>query len=209
MTDQQPQQTQHKGILHKLFGPYTDYVKSIAPIFYLCCLLFIFSLGMGYVLGSTLQGSVLQDLMGSFPDIKNMNILEIFAYILVNNTAKSLLFMFGGLLGGILPLFFVVFNGFIVGWVAYSLGSTNGLVYVVAGLTPHGIIEIPTTLLAMAMGMRLGFELLNKLRGSGNVWKEVKNALGLFITRVFPLLLLAAVIETTITPLILILLGYA
>ena len=57
--------------------------------------------------------------------------------------------------------------------------------------------------------MSLGYTVLNSLRGQGNVVKEVKTALGFFITRVFPLLILAAVIEVTVTPLVIVLLGYA
>jgi uncharacterized membrane protein SpoIIM required for sporulation len=61
----------------------------------------------------------------------------------------------------------------------------------------------------MSMGMSLGYTVLNSLRGQGSVVKEAKTALGFFITRVFPLLVLAAVIEVTITPLVIILFGHA
>ena len=191
------------------FGPYAEYAWGLKPIFAICCVLFLFSLVMGYTLGGNLNGNALQDLLGAFPDISKMSLPEIFAFIAANNTIKSLLFMFGGLLGGVLPLFFVIFNGFTVGWVAYDLGMSRGLVYVVAGLAPHGIVEIPTILLAMSMGMSLGYTVLSSLRGQGNVVKELRLAAGFFITRVFPLLILAAILEVTVTPLILVLLGYA
>jgi stage II sporulation protein M len=164
---------------------------------------------MGYALGGNLNGNALQDLLGAFPDISNMSLPEIFAFIAANNTLKSLLFMFGGVLGGVLPLFFVIFNGFTVGWVSFDLGMSHGLGFVVAGLAPHGVVEIPAILLAMSMGMSLGYTVLNSLRGQGNVVKEAKLAAGFFITRVFPLLILAAILEVTITPLTLVLLGYA
>jgi stage II sporulation protein M len=109
----------------------------------------------------------------------------------------------------VLPLFFVIFNGFTVGWVSFDLGMSHGLGFVVAGLAPHGVVEIPAILLAMSMGMSLGYTVLNSLRGQGNVVKEAKLAAGFFITRVFPLLILAAILEVTITPLTLVLLGYA
>jgi stage II sporulation protein M len=206
LTDQQPKR---RGLAGAFFGQYAEYAKGLVPIFSICCFLFLFSLAMGYALGGNLNGNALQDLLGTFPDISRMSLPELFAFIAANNTVKSLLFMFGGLLGGVLPLFFVIFNGFTVGWVAYELGTTQGLGYVVAGLTPHGIVEIPAILLAMSMGMSLGYTTLNSLRGQGNVVKEVKTALGFFITRVFPLLILAAVIEVTLTPLVIVLLGYA
>ena len=206
MTSPQPP---HGGITQKIFGSYADYVRSITPLFSLCCLLFLFSMSMGYALGGDMSGSSLQDILGTFPDVSNMSLFELFGFVIANNTFKSFLFMVGGLLGGILPLFFVIFNGFFVGWVAYSLGSKAGLDFVVAGLLPHGIIEIPTILLAMSIGMSLGYTLLNKLRGQGELRREARYAFGLFIFRVLPLLVLAAVIEVTITPIILTFLGYA
>ncbi len=205
MTSPQPPQG---GIAQKLFGSYAEYARSIAPIFALCSFLFLFSLAMGYALGGEMSGSSLQDLLGTFPDISNMGIPELFGYVVANNALKSLLFMVGGLLGGILPLFFVIFNGFFIGWVAYSLGSTMGLGFVAAGLVPHGIFEIPAIILAMSMGMHLGYALLNRLRGQGDLWREARLALGLFVNRVLPLLVLAAVIEVTVTPVVLSLLGY-
>lgn len=163
---------------------------------------------MGYILGDNMSGAALQDLLGTFPDISNMSIIELFGFVAANNTIKSLLFMLGGLLGGVLPLFFVVFNGFFIGWVTYSLGSSVGLGFVVAGLMPHGVFEIPAILLAMSMGVSLGYAALNSLRGAASLWGEARTALGFFLTRVLPLLVLAAVIEVTITPLLLSLLGY-
>ncbi|MFA5869574.1 MAG: stage II sporulation protein M [Candidatus Bathyarchaeia archaeon] len=205
MTSPQPPQG---GIARKLFGSYAEYMRGVMPIFALCSVLFLFSMSMGYALGGEMSGSSLQDLLGTFPDISNMGILELFGYVIANNAFKSLLFMVGGLLGGILPLFFVIFNGFFIGWVAFSLGSTMGLGFVVAGLVPHGIFEIPAIILAMSLGMKLGYALLNRLRGQGDIWREARLALGLFVNRVLPLLVLAAVIEVTVTPVILSLLGY-
>ena len=191
-----------------LFGNYTEYATRLAPIFALCCFLFGFSVGMGYLLGKTMPSSAMNDILGAFPEVSNMSLLELFGFIAWNNTSKSLLFMLGGLLGGVLPLFFVVFNGFFIGWVSYSLGAVRGIGYIIAGLTPHGIIEIPAIILAMSIGISLGYAVLNSLRGEGNIMKEAKPAIGLFLTRVIPLLIIAAVIEVTITPLIMALLGY-
>jgi stage II sporulation protein M len=201
-------QSKTRGIKWLLFGNYAEYAKRLAPIFALSCFLFGFSVGMGYIIGETMPSSALNDLLGAFPGASNMGLLELFGFIAWNNASKSLLFMLGGLLGGVLPLFFVIFNGFFIGWVAYSLGAVRGIGYIIAGLTPHGIIEIPAIILAMSIGMSLGYAVLNSLRGEGNIMKEAKPAIGLFLTRVIPMLIIAAVIEVTITPLIMALLGY-
>jgi stage II sporulation protein M len=200
--------TEAKGLKRLLFGSYAEYAESLAPIFGLCCFLFSFSLGMGYILGETMPDTAFNDILGTFPDIANMSLPELFGFIAWNNTLKSLLFMLGGLLGGVLPLYFVIFNGFFIGWVVYSYGSAYGLGYIITGLTPHGIIEIPALILAMSIGMSLGYAALNSLRRQGSLMKETRSALGLFLTRIVPMLILAAVIEVTITPIIMALLGY-
>ncbi len=196
------------GLRRLLFGAYADYARKIAPIFTLCCFLFGFSLGMGYILGDTIPASTMNDLLGTLPDTSNMSLPELFGFIAANNIVKSLIFMLGGILGGVLPLFFVIFNGFFIGYVAYSLGSIFGIGYVVAGLTPHGVLEIPAIIFSMAIGMSLGYAAMNALRGEASITKEVKQALGLFVVRIVPMLLIASVIEVTLTPLILALLGY-
>jgi stage II sporulation protein M len=201
-------QTQTRGIKWLLFGGYSEYARGLIPIFAFCCFLFGFSLGMGYLLGETIPTSAMNDLLNSFPDIQNMSLLELFGFIAANNAFKSLLFMLGGLLGGVFPLFFIIFNGFFIGWIANSLGSVYGVGYVVVGLLPHGIIEIPAIILAMSMGMSLGYTTINSLRGKGNIMNEARPALGLFITRVVPMLIFAAAIEVVITPLIMAIFGY-
>ncbi|MRR38975.1 hypothetical protein EG829_30880 [bacterium] len=201
-------QSQNSGLWRILFGAYINYARRIIPIFILCCFLFVFSLGMGYLLGDTIPTSTMDDLLGSLPDTSNMTLPELFAFIAVNNIGKSLLFMSGGVIGGVLPLFFVIFNGFFIGYIAYSLGSIFGITYIIAGLTPHGVFEIPAIVFAMAVGMNLGYAAMNALRGEGSIWKEARLALGLFLTRITPILLIAAVIEVTLTPLLLAWLGY-
>ena len=205
MTNPQPRPS---GLQRLLFGAYADYARKIVPIFALCCFLFGFSLGMGYVLGNTIPASTMNDILGSFPDTSKMSLRELFIFIAVNNIGKSLLFMLGGIIGGVLPLFFVIFNGFFIGYVAYSFSYIYGIEFIIAGLTPHGIFEIPAIVFAMAIGMSLGYAAMNAVRREGSILKEARLALGLFLTRITPILILAAIIEVTLTPLLLAWLGY-
>jgi stage II sporulation protein M len=84
----------------------------------------------------------------------------------------------------------------------------RSLSFVLVGLIPHGIIEIPTLLLCSAMGMSLGYSLINRLRGRGSLRLELIKAMRLFITRILPLIVLAAVIEVTVSPFLMTLFGY-
>jgi len=191
-----------KGLTGLLFGKYSEYVSRLQPLFITCVFLFTFSLVMGYFLGPEISETLLDELLGGFPDPSNMGIFDLFGFIILNNLSKSLIFMLAGFILGIPPLLFVVLNGFFIGWVAYSFGADYGLGFVMVALIPHGIIEIPAILLSMAVGMGLGFQLVNKLRGRGSIGDDIRNALGLFIWRIAPMLILAAVLEVTITPLL-------
>jgi len=110
--------------------------------------------------------------------------------------------MVSGVFFSIPSLFFTVLNGFFIGWFSHSVGLEQGLLFTAAALLPHGVIEIPTILLSSAAGMGLGYQLVNRLRGRGSIRAELGKSLRLFIWRIAPLLLLAAIVEVTVTPLV-------
>jgi len=183
-----------------VFGKYADYVWSLSPLFLLCLLLFCFSLTMGFILGDGIPVDFLEEVLEAFPDFEQLSLPGLFLFILGNNLFKSFLWMVSGVLFSAPPLFFTVFNGFFIGWVSYTVGLEYGLTFTAAALLPHGVIEVPTILLSSAAGMSLGYQLLNRLRGRGSLRAELGKALRLFIWRIAPLLFLAALIEVTVTP---------
>ncbi|MBD2872265.1 stage II sporulation protein M [Paenibacillus arenilitoris] len=139
--------------------------------------------------------------------------LTMLIVIFLNNAIKSIFVMYLGALFGILPLLFLVVNGMIVGFLLGAYGEQYGGAYVaelvVKGLLPHGIIEIPAIVVACAYGMRFG---ILAFKGLGSVMFARTKAAGIgrelesFVIRTVPVmviltvsLLLAAVIESTIT----------
>lgn len=102
----------------------------------------------------------------------------------------------------LMPLMVVTSNGFLLGIVSYSVLQKEGLLYLAAGILPHGVIELPVVLLCIAVGFRLGYLVALSILGEkANLAKETSIAVRLLILRFMPLLLLAASIETFITPL--------
>lgn len=154
-----------------------------------------------------MPGGLLEELIQPFPELKGMGLPFIFLFIIANNVLKSLVWMVLGILFGIPPLIFTAFNGFFLGWFSYSISKERGVIFTLAALAPHGVVEIPTVLLCMAAGLGIGYQLINRLRGRGRVGAEVKGALKLFIRRIIPLLILAALIEVIVTPMVVFLLG--
>jgi stage II sporulation protein M len=74
-----------------------------------------------------------------------------------------------------------------------------------AALLPHSVVEIPAALLAGAAALRLGATVIAPPPGKtvGEAWMEaLADATRLWFTLILPLLLLAAVVEVFVTPIV-------
>lgn len=122
--------------------------------------------------------------------------------IFLNNLFTSTMAMLLGIGFGIVPAIVASMNGALMGLVAYQVIKTKGLIFLVAAILPHGIIELPTVLICIGVGFRLGHLLVQSLqRKEVDLGDEVKKVLSL-LKWVVLLLFIAAAIETFITPLI-------
>ena len=127
----------------------------------------------------------------------------VFAVIFINNAVKSFVNMILGLLFGIIPILFVAINGFIVGVVTAVVSRNVGLLKVLLMLIPHGILEIPAVLIACSYGLKLGVAVLNRVRGKDvDIKLEIRRSVGVYLRYVVPMLLIAAFVETYVTPIV-------
>lgn len=91
--------------------------------------------------------------------------------------------------------------GFIAGEIT-RLGS-DPLTFVLAFIAPHGIFEVPAAVLATAFGLRLGASIISppaSVSAGENLLHALADLAKVFIFVVLPLLLIAAWVESTITP---------
>jgi stage II sporulation protein M len=74
---------------------------------------------------------------------------------------------------------------------------------------PHGVLEIPAIILTAAYGLWLGVTFINRIRQRDLVGfgYQVRHAIRMFFLVAFPLFILAALIETVLTVLIVIMGG--
>ena len=125
-----------------------------------------------------------------------------FQRIFLNNVTVALLITISGIFFGIGPIFFISFNGFIVGvvaGVAYFTGKAHAERILLA-LLPHGIVEIPAIITAGVGGILWYKEITAGEGGTGERFKKgASTALRFFALSVL-LLLIAAIIEAYITP---------
>jgi stage II sporulation protein M len=103
------------------------------------------------------------------------------------------------------PLFTLLVNSWMLGFVSVAVTSKVSLIYVLKGLLPHGIFEIPAIILGEAAAFYFGSVLLIAL-----FWPQRRYLLGSQIKQSAKFLLIAgillipaALIETYFTPFLL------
>ena len=167
---------------------------------------FVLSLFLGYAFGSLYEkraSELVNETFSSFKFVKEWESYKIFLFILANNATKAFAAMILGLFFGIIPILFVVLNGFLIGCVVSVFGKDMGFSIVLA-LLPHGILEIPAVLISCAYGFELGILFYRKLRNSyADLNYAVIRSIKKFLKIPLPMLIVAAFVETYITPLIL------
>ena len=187
-----------------------SYLIPLRPYLVVIITLFLLATAAGYVSGY-LDPSIIDELMGQFEErygwLAEESPIMIMLFIFKNNTIVSLLAMLGGIFFGILPVIFILVNGFFIGVVIFSSVQEYGILVVLFALLPHGIIELPMIFISASMGLRLGvlaFQKIFRIKEEEIRFKyELFSAIRFFVTVIVPLLFIAAIIETFITSTIL------
>jgi stage II sporulation protein M len=132
--------------------------------------------------------------------LKQTSALQLMLGIFENNVIKCFLVVVLGLVLGIAPLLFMMANGIVIGIVVGATLAKAGILYVMVGILPHGIIEMPMVFLSAAIGLKLGFDVIRALvLKKVHLWRDVREGLLIFIFWVAPLLFVAAFMETFVT----------
>lgn len=186
---------------------FTGYVRFIWPYLLFITFVFFGSLVSGYSSAASFPSmaeALRESFSSRFESIMSMKPLFIMFTIFFNNAFVSLLFLVLGLALGVLPVLFIAFNGYLVGVISYLVSQERGLLFILLGLLPHGILELPMVFLAAAIGLRLGHQVFSSLIGKPTqIKREFIEGLMFYFRWILPILLMAAIIETFITPLIL------
>lgn len=125
---------------------------------------------------------------------------KLYFALLVRNVMVSIMIMVSGVLFGIVPVFSMASNGLLLGVVCRQEAEAVGIARVAMKVLPHGIFEIPALLLAASYGLWLGVTFVRRIRGreSTPIRFHIEHAFRRYLVVVFPLLIVAAGIETTI-----------
>ena len=180
-----------------------DYLLSLRYYLLFATLIFILSVGSGYIFAKNYPAEVqkvLQDLQRVLEPIKEMSETQQVFFIFLNNSITGFLAILFGVVLGIFPLVMLLANGGMMGIMFFLSEENEVLSAFFTGIFPHGVIEIPVLIFCGAIGIRIAVSLFKKIfRKKSDIKKELIQGLNFFFKILIPLLFLASLIEVFIT----------
>ena len=176
--------------------------------------IFLFGIGFGggLILGLATPDGIADILSEDVADLEEFAELlaslpqsSVFMFILIKNTSAVLISFALSPIFCLVPVVALIFNGGLLGFVSALVIQEKSLGYLLAGLLPHGIFELPALIIGEAVALSFGtavlLALIKKERRSQLLPNLRQNLRYLLIA--LALFLPAALIETYITPLLL------
>lgn len=185
-----------------------EYFLSSRKYFIVAADVFIVSFLAGiWISGKYPEGSenVLKLLKDNYGGITSLDPLGMMVEIFKNNVRNSFIALLLGLGFGIVPFAFAALNGLVLGILVEYFLKIKGAFFVLAAIMPHGIIELPVVLISVGIGFRLGhtaYLWLLRFKTMHELQHELEQGIIFYVKIIAPLLLLAAIVESYITPLI-------
>ena len=168
--------------------------------------------GVGIVSGLAAPTSMVNLLSGEIAALEDFASLLaplpkflVFLIILIKNTSTLMLSFILSPILCLVPILALTLNGWLIGFVSNVIVQEASLWFLIAGLLPHGVFELPALILGEAAALSFGtvaiLALFKKERRKLLVPNLKQNLKYLLIA--FALLLPAAIMETFVTPLLL------
>lgn len=181
-----------------------QFLNELRPHVKVSVLVLASGIVLGWLTGAQILhvGSGFDETMGSFAELfAGLPKPMLASAIFVNNGVKTFLVLVLGLLGGVLPVGFLLLNGYAIGWVLYLSIQSKGIVSSLLAIAPHGIFELPAVLLGASIGIFLGARAVRRLFGKleASLKSDFGRSLKFFWRVILPLLLLAAFVEAFVT----------
>jgi len=171
------------------------YIKESKKYIYTVILIFIlFALiGIIFPVPEIILQKITEFIANLIEKTKDMNFYEMLYFIFSNNIRIAFLSILFGIFFGIFPIISSITNGYILGFVSLMTIKQAGILELWR-LLPHGLFELSAIFLSFGIGLRLGMFLFN----NKSLKQELKESLRVFIFIILPLIIIAAIIETTL-----------
>jgi len=174
--------------------------RTIKPYIQILTLVFAVSFLAGTVAPSSIRQQMtemFQVVVGSYRGLAGG---MLFFNILVQNVMASIFVLISGVIVGIIPTFAIGSNGFGLGVLYRQAAEVSGYSKAALKVLPYGVFEIPALLIAASYGLWLGAMVVRRMRGMECplLRSQIEYAFRRYFAVVFPLLIVAAAIETSL-----------
>ncbi len=193
-----------------------NYSSSLKSFIIFAFLFFLTSVLAGYFTAQAYPAETIkkiEEFKEAFKPILEATPFFQFILIFLNNSFSLFLTIILGIVAGIFPIIVLFSNGTMLGIFAFFWTEEMTFISFLAGIMPHGFIEITLLIVGSAIGLRIGYLVIKKILAKfihGERSSQIENSqplkpllvnyLWFFVKIALPLLLLAAAIEVFITP---------
>ncbi|HDL02288.1 MAG TPA: hypothetical protein ENH20_00465 [Candidatus Pacearchaeota archaeon] len=126
------------------------------------------------------------------------SMIDMIVLIFLNNMWASFMAMVLGVFFGVVPVVTGVVNGYLIGFVMREAVVVDGI-FSLWKILPHGVFELPAIIFSIGIGLKLGWSVVggrwSARKGKGSVGYVFLEGVRFFVFVVFPLLVVAAIIE--------------
>ncbi|GIU68370.1 MAG: hypothetical protein KatS3mg001_220 [Candidatus Pacearchaeota archaeon] len=187
-----------KNFFKKNFLKSIDYMKDSKDFIYSSILIFfIFSvIGAFFPTPKSIELRILEILEELLKLTEGMNWQQLTKFIFFNNLKTGFYGFILGVFLGVFSVIVLIVNGYILGYVSIRVIQIDS-VLVLWKLFPHGIFELPAIFISTGLGIRLGSFIFQKDKIKSFKFYLI-SGIRTFIFVVIPLLIIAAIIESTL-----------
>jgi len=174
--------------------------RTIKPYLLILTLIFAVSFLAGILAPPSIRQQmteVFQAVVGNYQGLAGG---MLYFNILVQNVMATIFVLISGVFVGIIPTFAISSNAFGLGVLYRQAAEVAGYSKAALKVLPYGVFEIPALLIAASYGLWLGVTVLRRMRGkeSTPLGVNIEHAFRRYFAVVFPLLIVAAAIETAL-----------
>lgn len=174
--------------------------RTIKPYLLILTLVFAASFLAGTIAPSAIRQQMIDVFKGVVGNYRGLAGGMLFFNILVQNVMATIFVVISGVMAGVIPTFAISSNGFGLGVLYRQASEVSGFPAAALKVLPYGVFEIPALLIAASYGLWLGVSAVRRMRGKESTLLRfhIEHAFRRYFAVVFPLLIVAAAIETAL-----------
>jgi len=174
--------------------------RTIKPYILILTLIFAASFLAGTVAPSSIRRQMTEMFQAVVGNYRGLAGGALFFNILVQNVTATIFVLLSGVIVGIIPTFAIGSNGFGLGVLYRQTAELSDYSKAALKVLPYGVFEIPALLIAASYGLWLGVMVVRRMRGKESTLlrSNMEHAFRRYFAVVFPLLIVAAAIETAL-----------